>query len=138
MKQEILLSCSYQDIELATLAAKALAKEGFSAEVTTCAINFSKVIGIVLSKDTKEETLLKENPWIQKELKHSTEARLRVMPFLIYDSGKENLETIWSASIEHIYEDLFSDEFKPLAFDLKNPHESSEELRRVLQLYFVK
>jgi ssDNA-binding replication factor A large subunit len=137
-KPEILLSCSYGDIEAAKLAANSLQKEGVLASVTTCAINLQKVIGVVLTSKTEEERLVKENPWIQKEFAHSDETRLRVLPFIIFDSRKESLDTLWEQKVEAIYEHLFSDEFKPLAYDLAKPIDSAKELLRVLQLYYVK
>jgi len=137
-KPEILLSCSYSDIETAKVAANSLQNEGILASVTTCAINLQKVIGVVLTEKTEEERLIKENPWIQKEFAHSDETRLRVLPFIIYNSKKESLDALWEKNVGTIYEHLFSDEFKPLAYDLAKPNESAKELLRVLQLYYVK
>jgi hypothetical protein len=138
MKPDILLACSYADIDSANLARLSLIKDGIAAEVTTCAIDLTSIIGVVLTATTSEEKLLKENPWIAKELHRSDETKLRVLPFIIYHSGKEKLDEIWDKNIASIYEHLFSDEFKPLAYDLATPELSNKELLRVLQLYYTK
>lgn len=137
-KKEIYLACSYGDIEQAKKAAACLSDGGFDAVVTTCAIDTSKTIGIVLTSKTKKEKLLRENLWIEKELARSDETGLKVLPFIVYDSRKEALETIWGSGIEAIYHSVFSDEFKPLAYDLANPKEGDQELLRLLQLYYEK
>jgi hypothetical protein len=137
-KPEILLSCSYQDIDAASKASKALNENGIISNVTTCAINLGKVIGVVMTASTEKDRLLKENPWLQKELFRSGEARLKVLPFIIYDSKKEKLDDVWDKSVSKIYEGLFSDEFKPLAFDLSDAEQGSGELLRILQLYYTK
>jgi hypothetical protein len=135
---EILLAASYGDIDVAKKAASLLKKGGIVANVTTCAIRLSSVIGVVLTSQTEQSKLLKENPWIEKEFQRSDETRLRVLPFILYDSKKESLDAIWKNHIEEIYEAIFSDEFKPLAYDLSNPEMGNAELLRLLQLYYVK
>lgn len=138
MKPNILLACSYPDIDLAGEARLALLKDDILAEVTTCHVDLTSLIGIVLTANTKEDKLLKENPWIEKELQRSDETKLRVLPFIIYNSKQEKLEDIWEKNIQGIYEHLFSDEFKPLAYDLADIPLSNQEFRRVVQLYYTK
>jgi hypothetical protein len=138
MKTNLLLVASYPDIDAAQEARAALAKDDILAEVTTCHVDMTSLIAIVLTATTSEDKLLKENPWIGKELQRSDETKLRVLPFIIYNSKKEKLEDIWEKNIQGIYEHLFSDEFKPLAYDLADIPLSNQEFRRLLQLYYTK
>lgn len=134
---EILLSCSYADIPAAEKAKDGLKLAKVDAEVTTCAINLTKLIGVVLTSKSQKQSLLNENPWIKKEFAHEGKINLRVMPFIVYSSSIEKLDDVWN-KIEGIYEELFSEEFKPLAYDLDNLALSNEEFLRILQLYYLK
>lgn len=135
---EILLACAHPDLQEALDVCDQLREQGLACSVITAAVDFSKIIAVVMTSKTEEDRLLEDNPWIASELRRSSLSHLRVLPFILFDSRIEDLSTIYDASISDIYDDLFSDEFKPLAFDASNPEQSVKELRRVLALYYAK
>jgi|SRR5574344_1537302 hypothetical protein len=136
---KIQLVASHRDIEAAKNAAEAIEEDStLASEVATSNVDFSKIIGIVLTKDSDEDELLEDNPWIEKEFVYSKETHLRVLPIIVYDSTLEDLDDIYEKSISPICDDLFSDEFKPLAYDIAYPTVANRELARVLRLYYNK
>jgi|SRR5574344_173858 hypothetical protein len=137
--QFIQLVSSHRDLEAAKNAAELIEEEpSLESEVASGNVDFNRIIGIVLTKETIEDELLEENPWIEKEFVYSKNTHLRVLPVIVYDSTLEDLDDIYEKSISEIYDDLFSDEFKPLAYDIAYPKVANRELARVLRLYYSK
>jgi hypothetical protein len=135
----IQLVASHRDLEAAKDAVESIGEEpSLESEVASGNVDFSRIIGIVLTKETDEDELLEENPWIEKEFVYSKNTHLRVLPIIVYDSTLEDLDDIYEKSISEIYDDLFSDEFKPLAYDIAYPKVANRELARVLRLYYSK
>jgi hypothetical protein len=135
----IQLVASHRDLEAAKNAVESIGEEpSLESEVASGNVDFSRIIGIVLTKETDEDELLEENPWIEKEFVYSKNTHLRVLPIIVYDSTLEDLDDIYEKSISEIYDDLFSDEFKPLAYDIAYPKVANRELARVLRLYYSK
>jgi hypothetical protein len=135
----IQLVASNRDLEAAKDAVESIGEEpSLESEVASSNVDFSRIIGIVLTKATDEDELLEENPWIEKEFVYSKNTHLRVLPIIVYDSTLEDLDDIYEKSISEIYDDLFSDEFKPLAYDIAYPKVANRELARVLRLYYSK
>jgi hypothetical protein len=140
-KPEILLSCSYGDIEAAKLAANSLQKEGVLASVTTCAINLQKVIGVVLNGQNRRRCGSSKRTLGSK--KNSRVAMKRASGSCLSSSstpakGKPS-RPFGSNRSAPIYEHLFSDEFKPLAYDLAiSPATARRSCSACLQLYYVK
>jgi hypothetical protein len=136
---KIQLVSSHRDIEAAKNAAEAIEEEPtLESEVATSNVDFSKIIGVVLTKESDEDELLEDNPWIEKEFVYSKNTHLRVLPMIIYDSTLEDLDDIYEKGPSEICDDLFSDEFKPLAYDIAYPKVANRELARVLRLYYSK
>jgi hypothetical protein len=135
----IQLVASQRDLEAAQNAAESIEEEPtLDSEVAAGNVDFSKIIGIVLTKQTVEDELLEENPWIEKEFVYSKNTHLRVLPIVVYDSTLEDLDDIYDKNVSEICDDLFSDEFKPLAYDIAYPKVANRELARVLCLYYSK
>lgn len=88
--------------------------------------------------DCTIEQLFEKFPWLKNESKRSKTLHLRVLPLLVYSSNTEDPFKKWETGPNEIYEELFSEEFKPFAYDLSNPSFSNEELKRVISLYYVK
>ena len=133
------LVASHRDLSAAKNAAELIAEEPtLESEVASKTLDFNRIIGIVLSKETDQDELLEENPWIEKEFVYAKNTHLRVLPIILYDSTLEDLDEIFEKHIAEIVDDLFSDEFKPLAYDLAYPRVSNRELTRVLRLYYSK
>lgn len=97
-------------------------------------VDFKNAIIICLNKDSKKDDILNEYPWLKNQFEYSSENYLKVMPFFIYHSRKENPEELFENNVGEIYEDIFSGEFKPYGWDLdsKNPE---VEFDRVLEQY---
>ena len=51
---------------------------------------------------------------------------------------KEDPFEKWGEGANEIYESLFSEEFKPYAYDISRPSSSNSELKHVLSLYYVR
>ena len=92
---------------------------------------------IDLTKGSLAE-LEEKYPWIQNEFSRSGIAHLRVLPLLVYDSKKETPDSLWEKGAGEIYEEIFSEEFKPYAYDISSIESSNEELVHVLSLYYVR
>ncbi len=110
---------------------------GFEINLVEKEINDNDLYFLDLTNVTLDE-LNEKFPWIDSELKRSSTPHLRVLPLLIYDSSKEDPFKKWENGADEIYEELFSEEFKPFAYDLANPSFSNEELKHVLSLYYVR
>lgn len=88
--------------------------------------------------DCNIDALFKKFPWTKNEREHSKTLHLRILPLFVYSSKEEDPFEKWEEGANEIYEELFSEEFKPFAYDLANPSFSNDELRRVLSLYYVR
>lgn len=88
--------------------------------------------------NTTQEQLENAYPWLKKEFLRSDIHHLRILPLFLYDSSKEDPYEKWEEGANEIYENLFSEEFKPYAYDITNPSRSNEELKHVLSLYYVR
>jgi hypothetical protein len=133
------LVSSHRDLIAAKNATELIEEEPtLKSEVASGTVDFNRIIGVVLTKETDEDELLEENPWIEKEFVYSKNTHLRVLPIILYDSTLEDIDEIYEKHISEIYDDLFSDEFKPLAYDIAYPNVSNRELARVLRLYYSK
>ncbi len=100
-------------------------------------INDTDLYFLDLSNTTLPE-LEEKYPWLESELKRSNVLHLRVLPLLIYDSKKEDPFDKFDDGPSEIYEEVFSEEFKPYAYDISNPDSSNSELKHVLSLYYVR
>lgn len=116
---------------------KSLEKGDFDVYLVEKEINDNDLYFLDLTDVTLDE-LNEKFAWIEKELKHSLTPHLRVLPLLIYDSRKEDPFKKWENGSNEIYEELFSEEFKPFAYDLAKIDFSNEELKHVLSLYYVR
>lgn len=92
---------------------------------------------IDLTKGSLAE-LEEKYPWIKNEVSRSGIAHLRVLPLIVYDSKKETPDSLWEKGAGEIYEEIFSEEFKPYAYDISSIRSSNEELLHVLSLYYVR
>lgn len=108
-----------------------LASKGFAVKTDTVFYP-SDVEVIVMSGATTLKGLLSSNPWIKKELSHTSKG-LRMMPLVVYDSKLEKLDDVWT-NAEQIYS-LMSGEFKPYAYDLASKEKSLIEFRRIIEEY---
>lgn len=100
-------------------------------------INDEDLYFLDLSNTTKED-LEKAYPWLKEEFLRSNIHHLRILPLFIYDSKKEDSFEKWEEGANEIYESLFSEEFKPYAYDISRPSSSNSELKHVLSLYYVR
>lgn len=130
----IYLSYDEVDEEPAMALAAYLNKNQYQV-IADRSIDPKAILGVVMTGQTKPESLIAHNPWIQQQFLRSSVVGLRVLPLVIYDSGKEDLEQVWE-NVEKIYSVLFSEEFKPYAFDLAKKEESLVEFTRVIEEYY--
>ncbi len=114
---------------------KQLEENDFIVEEAGQTINDEDLYFLDLTNTTLAK-IEEKYPWIKKELKRSNLQHLRVLPLLIYDSKKEDPFIKWENGSSIIYEDVFSEEFKPYAYDISNENSSIEELKHVLSLYY--
>lgn len=88
--------------------------------------------------DVMLEELLETFNWLKNERKRSKTLHLRILPLLIYASSLEDEFEKWEKGPNEVYEELFSEEFKPFAYDIDNKESSNKELKRVLNLYYAR
>jgi hypothetical protein len=89
------LVSSHRDLEAAKNATELIEEEPtLESEVASGTVDFNRIIGVVLTKQTDEDELLEENPWIEKEFVHSKNTHLRVLPIILYDSTLEDIDEI--------------------------------------------
>lgn len=110
---------------------------GFDVLPAEKEINDTDLYFLDLSNTTLSR-LEEKYPWLEGELKRSNVLHLRVLPLLIYDSKKEDPFDKFGNGPSEIYEEVFSEEFKPYAYDISNPDSSNLELKHVLSLYYVR
>lgn len=88
--------------------------------------------------DSSLEELLASFEWLKNEHNRSKTLHLRVLPLLTYSSNNEDPFDKWNNGPNEVYEELFSEEFKPFAYDIDNKEFSNKELGRVLNLYYTR
>lgn len=116
---------------------EALKQGDFSPLEARREINDEDLYFLDLSNTTKED-LEKAYPWLKEEFLRSNIHHLRILPLFIYDSRKEDPFEKWEEGANEIYESLFSEEFKPYAYDISRPSSSNSELKHVLSLYYLR
>lgn len=131
---ELFLTHTEKDKAEALKVIERLKKLSYDIIDTKQVVDESKVILILLSEKTIEEDLFKEIPFLQEQWKYSSRKHLKLMPFFVYHSSKENPEKAFEEHVMDIYEDIFSGEFKPYAWDLDSDH-PEVEFERVLDEY---
>ena len=72
------------------------------------------------------EAYLKEVPFLAKQLDYSSIKYLRVLPLLIYDSKKVDVESLFDGPTGEFVESIFSGEFKPYGWNLSNDDNLTE------------
>lgn len=92
------------------------------------------VILALFTSDTKEEEFLTSLPWLAKQQEYSSIHYLKVMPFFVYHSRKEDPEEAFEGNAGELYDEVFSGEFKPYGWDLDSSTPETE-FARVLENY---
>lgn len=89
---------------------------------------------LLLDSQTSPEELYEDVPWLKAQFDFSSYRGFRMMPFLVFDSNKEDVEELDEEPIGETLEEVISGEFKPYGYDLakKNP---LEEFLSVLEEY---
>jgi hypothetical protein len=126
-------------LEAAKNAAELIEEEpSLESEVASGNVDFNRIIGIVLTKETMKMNSSKRILGLKRNSSTRRTPICGFFPIIVYDSTLEDLDDIYEKSISEIYDDLFSDEFKPLAYDIAYPKVANRELARVLRLYYSK
>ena len=79
-----------------------------------------------LDMDSTEEEIYASAPWLKEQFDYSSLKGLRLMPFLLYHSGKGDIEDQVEENLAETIEAVFSGEFKPYGFDLDSSAPLSE------------
>lgn len=89
---------------------------------------------LLLDVKTSPEELYTDLPWLKDQFDYSSYRGFRLLPFLVFDSRKEDVENLNEEPIADTLEEVISGEFKPYGYDLakKNP---LEEFLSVLEGY---
>lgn len=117
----------------------AFEKRKIAAKTSPEDVNDSDLYAVLFSSGIDKKELFNEYPWIENELGKSSTRHLRVLPLITYESDKkEDPFAMWEEGPSEIYEETFSEEFKPFAFDLSDADTSIDELERVYNLYYSK
>ena len=89
---------------------------------------------LLLDSKTSPEELYQDIPWLKEQFDYSSLRGFRLMPFLLFDSRKEDVENLDGEPIEETLEEVISGEFKPYGYDeaKANP---LEEFLSVLEEY---
>ncbi len=111
---------------------EALRKKGYSFFCDNTTLH-EDVILFLFTKKTKIEDVFSEIPFLKKENDKSSFHYLKIMPFYLYHSSKEDPEATLSEE-ECLYMELFSGEFKPFGADLDSI-DPLFEFDRILESY---
>ena len=89
---------------------------------------------LALDTETTPEELYEDLPWLKEQFDYSSYRGFRLMPMLVFDSRKDDVENLDEKPIARILEEVISGEFKPYGYDLakENP---LEEFLSVLEGY---
>ena len=89
---------------------------------------------LLLDAKTGPEELYADVPWLKEQFDFSSLRGFRMMPFLVFDSRVEDVESLDDEPIAETLEEVISGEFKPYGYDKakKNP---LEEFLSVLEEY---
>lgn len=131
---ELYLSYTQRDKSEALEVIQRLRRISYDPIETDSIVDKSKVILILLSRKTKKEELFREIPFLGEQWKYSSRRHLKLMPFFVYHSSKEDPEVTFEDNVMDLYEDIFSGEFKPYAWDLDSDN-PEVEFKRVLEDY---
>ncbi len=126
------VSYVHEDEEEVLPALETLKKKGYSFFVDNSTLH-EDVILFLFTNKTKIEDVFSEIPFLKKESENSAFHSLKIMPFYLYHSSKEDPEETLSQE-ECLYMELFSGEFKPFGYDLDSL-DPLFEFGRILESY---
>lgn len=92
------------------------------------------VLLLLLNRNSRKEAIEKESPWIKNQFDFSSIPHLKIMPVFLYHPEDGDPEVQFENTVLDIYEELFSGEFKPFAWNL-DENEPDKEFLRVLDEY---
>ncbi|MCR4562237.1 MAG: hypothetical protein K5694_03435 [Bacilli bacterium] len=130
--KKLYIDSTARDLLVARQLKEVLTKIDIDAEVNSLEDQFSGVILLLFTKDTVKEEMFREFSWLTSEFDFSKVKNLRVLCFLAYHSKERKAEDLFEEVVSPVYEDYFSEEFKPYAFDFDNEEPSLEELQEIL------
>lgn len=93
-----------------------------------------RVILLPLTIHSEKKTLMEENLWLKDQYRNSSVLHLKVMPVFLYHGKDEDAETLFEENVQDLYEEIFSGEFKPFAWNLDSEAPVAE-FERVLNEY---
>ncbi|MCI1245340.1 MAG: hypothetical protein LKG11_05300 [Bacilli bacterium] len=130
--RDMTITMAYDSVDktFAGLLAAFLRENGFKVK-TDGVFREKGILALVMTGESRLESIEKANPWVKKEFGRSSTVGLRVLPLVIFDSTKEKIEDVW-ANAKKIYA-IMSEEFKPYAFDMADKEKSLIEFRRVIR-----
>ena len=112
----------------------ALEKLGYRMIPIEESIQKEHVILLALTLHSNKENILKFNSWLKNQYMESSIHHLKVMPVFLYHEKDGTPEDLFEEKIQGLYEEIFSCEFKPYAWNLDGDS-PEREFRRVLDDY---
>lgn len=133
MNKRLQIACLDSDEEMMGKVADDLIREGYDVNFLG---DFDGDIPLlfVLNKDLTKEKAFELYPWLKEQFVLSSIPNLRILPFVVYDGSKIDIDSLWDNGIGDNYEAIFSGEFKPYGWDTNNEN-AIEEFNRVIEEY---
>lgn len=131
MNKRIQIACLEADEEAMGKVADDLLRDGYDVNFLGD-FNEDFPLLFVLNKDLTIEKAFELYPWLKEQFELSSIPNLRILPFVVYHSSKNDLDAIWESGLGDNYEAIFSGEFKPYGWDLDNEN-AIEEFNRVIE-----
>lgn len=133
MNKHIQIACIEEDEDKMGEVANILIRKGYDIYFLG---NFDGDFPLlfVLNKEMSKEKAFELYPWLKEQFEHSSIPNLKILPFIVYESSKTSIDSLWDSGIGDNYEEIFSGEFKPYGWDLDD-EKASEEFERIIEEY---
>ena len=132
MEKNLQLAYEDQNRDLALKMGRILGENGFKVELVQEDIDPKKVTLILINIYSKEETLFSCLPWLKDQFGFSSLKGFRLFPILVYSPSKEDPEVLFEGELGELYENVFSDEFKPFGWN-EESNVLDPEFKRILE-----
>jgi hypothetical protein len=103
--------------DYALLLNELLSKKGY--KTTFIQNQLQNPEGVILFLfDSNSKDIIHFFPWMREQNRNSTLPYLKILPIFFYHGKDIDPEAYFEETIQEVYEEIFSGEFKPFGFDL--------------------
>jgi hypothetical protein len=135
MDRKAQLAYETKNRDAACKVARILAESGFEIELVQKTVDPKRLVILLLSRGSQEDTLYEDLPWLKEQFAFSSFKGFRLFPVFLYSSSLIDPEEAFAGGLGEVYESVFSGEFKPFGWDLDKNHLDPEFLRVLEESY---